>query len=150
MPRDLISDAHEWSDEIPGVPSVWDETTAKGTVLAFQRGKKTLLSLTLAWRVRGAVRACEVGAEGDHWRAVSRASWHVGSLAGAARLLESNAAVLGRAQRGGKPRVEQKGRSMSEQQLIAGAVRETVAWGSPVRAGVQRGDGKVTTGITGL
>jgi hypothetical protein len=66
MPRDLISDAHEWSDEIPGVPSVMGETTAKGTVLADQRGKKTLLSLTLARGVLCSRCACEVGAEEDH------------------------------------------------------------------------------------
>ena len=48
MPRHLISDAHEWINEIPTVPiyylailqpreRAWDD----------QRGKKTLLSLTL-------------------------------------------------------------------------------------------------------
>ena len=48
MPRHLISDAHEWINEIPTVPiyrlakpqpreRAWDS----------QRGKKTLLSLTL-------------------------------------------------------------------------------------------------------
>jgi hypothetical protein len=50
MPRHVISDAHEWSDEIPGVPTARGETTAKGTGLVCQRGKKTLLSLTLVVR----------------------------------------------------------------------------------------------------
>ena len=51
MPRHLISDAHEWINEIPTVPiyrlakpqpreRAWDS----------RRGKKTLLSLILIWR----------------------------------------------------------------------------------------------------
>ena len=48
MPRHLISDAHEWINEIPTVPYLLSsETTAKGTGLAESAGKKTLLSLTL-------------------------------------------------------------------------------------------------------
>ena len=54
MPRHLISDAHEWINEIPTVPTYYSakplrrERTTKN-----QRGKKTLLSLTL-------VRFCEM------------------------------------------------------------------------------------------
>ena len=33
MPRHLISDAHEWINEIPTVPTTSSETTAKGTGL---------------------------------------------------------------------------------------------------------------------
>ncbi|KAF1343522.1 hypothetical protein EJ07DRAFT_148496 [Lizonia empirigonia] len=48
MPRHLISDAHEWINEIPTVPIYYlAKTTAKGTGLAKSAGKKTLLSLTL-------------------------------------------------------------------------------------------------------
>jgi len=49
MPRHLISDAHEWINEIPHCPYLLSsETTAKGTgSWQNQRGKKTLLSLTL-------------------------------------------------------------------------------------------------------
>ena len=53
MPRHLISDAHEWINEIPTVPiyylakpQAWERASDR------QRGKKTLLSLTL-------VRFCE-------------------------------------------------------------------------------------------
>ena len=52
MPRHLISDAHEWINEIPTVPTYY---LAKPQPRAWdnQRGKKTLLSLTL-------VRLCEM------------------------------------------------------------------------------------------
>src|ERR1700678_3157379 len=70
MPRQLISDAHEWSNEIPTVPSgclanlqprerAWDA----------QRGKKTLLSLTLARPTRPSACRSEVGDLQDHWHA---------------------------------------------------------------------------------
>ena len=60
MPRHLISDAHEWINEIPTVPiyhlakpqpreRAWDN----------QRGKKTLLSLT-------PVRLCDMSSEVLH------------------------------------------------------------------------------------
>jgi len=49
MPRHLISDLHEWINEIPTVPTHylanlqhWERAMQK------QRGKKTLLSFTLA------------------------------------------------------------------------------------------------------
>ena len=48
MPRHLISDAHEWINEIPTVPSYYLAKPQQGErALQIQRGKKTLLSLTL-------------------------------------------------------------------------------------------------------
>ncbi|KAI5151490.1 hypothetical protein ENBRE01_2173 [Enteropsectra breve] len=117
------------------------ETTARGTGLGAQRGKKTLLSLTLAGsgRARGAGRKAG-GRAGE--RPLATRSPHefhseesfvvekedkkrekklaVGSLAGAARLQESNAAVQRQAQRGGKPREEHKGKSLPEQPRTGG------------------------------
>jgi hypothetical protein len=53
MPRHLISDAHEWINEIPTVPIYYLAKPQQGErTLQNQRGKKTLLSLTL-------VRLCE-------------------------------------------------------------------------------------------
>ena len=48
MPRHLISDAHEWINEIPTVP-IYHLAKPQPTERAWknQRGKKTLLSLTL-------------------------------------------------------------------------------------------------------
>ena len=43
MPRHLISDAHEWINEIPTVLS--SETTAKGTGLAKSAGKEDPVEL---------------------------------------------------------------------------------------------------------
>ena len=54
MPRHLISDAHEWINEIPTVPIYFlanPQPAERGR--KNQRGKKTLLSLTL-------VRRCEM------------------------------------------------------------------------------------------
>jgi hypothetical protein len=67
MPRHLISDAHEWINEIP-------------TRLTLPRDP-----------IRGHCQA--------------------GSLTGAVHLSKNNAGVLRPAQRGQKPRVEQKGKS---------------------------------------
>ncbi|MCE2661224.1 MAG: hypothetical protein LW716_00010 [Microcystis sp. 53602_E8] len=48
MPRHLISDAHEWINEIPTVPTYVPANPLQGERALFrQRGKKTLLSLTL-------------------------------------------------------------------------------------------------------
>ncbi|EFX60998.1 hypothetical protein DAPPUDRAFT_66379 [Daphnia pulex] len=48
MPRHLISDAHEWINEIPTVPIYYLANPLQGERAMFrQRGKKTLLSLTL-------------------------------------------------------------------------------------------------------
>ena len=57
MPRHLISDAHEWINEIPTVPT-YDPAKPQPRERAWrsQRGKKTLLSLTL-------VRLCGLARE---------------------------------------------------------------------------------------
>lgn len=48
MPRRLISDAHEWSNEIPTVPTYcFANQQPRERAWDMQRGKKTLLSLTL-------------------------------------------------------------------------------------------------------
>jgi hypothetical protein len=54
MPRHLISDAHEWINEIPTVPiHCLANPQPRERAWNNQRGKKTLLSLTL-------VRRCEM------------------------------------------------------------------------------------------
>ena len=46
MPRHLISDAHEWINEIPTVPTYYlSETAAKGTDLAESAGKEDPVEL---------------------------------------------------------------------------------------------------------
>ena len=48
MPRHLISDAHEWINEIPTVPIYYlAKPQPRERAWDNQRGKKTLLSLTL-------------------------------------------------------------------------------------------------------
>jgi len=48
MPRRLIRDAHEWINEVPAVPAFHPTKSQQGErALQTQRGKKTLLSLTL-------------------------------------------------------------------------------------------------------
>ena len=48
MPRHLISDAHEWINEIPTVPTyVLAKPQPRERAWQSWRGKKTLLSLTL-------------------------------------------------------------------------------------------------------
>jgi hypothetical protein len=50
MPRHLISDAHEWINEIPTVPIYYlAKPQPRERAWKKQRGKKTLLSLTLLW-----------------------------------------------------------------------------------------------------
>jgi len=57
MPRHLISDAHEWINEIPTVPIYHlAKPQPRERAWTHQRGKKTLLSLTL-------VRLCELTRE---------------------------------------------------------------------------------------
>ena len=54
MPRHLISDAHEWMNEIPTVPIYYlAKLQPRERAWQNQRGKKTLLSLTLVWGVFG-------------------------------------------------------------------------------------------------
>ena len=58
MPRHLISDAHEWISEIPTVPTCYlAKPQPRERAWGIQRGKKTLLSLTLVW-------ICEVSQAG--------------------------------------------------------------------------------------
>ena len=45
MPRHLISDAHEWINEIPAVPIYYLAQTAKGTGLAELAGKEDPVEL---------------------------------------------------------------------------------------------------------
>ncbi len=54
MPRHLISDAHEWMNEIPTVP-IYDlaKPQPRERTWVYQRGKKTLLSLTLVCSCEG-------------------------------------------------------------------------------------------------
>jgi hypothetical protein len=60
MPRHLISDAHEWINEIPTVPIYYlAKPQPRERTWEDQRGKKTLLSLTL-------VSYCE----GHLWRRI--------------------------------------------------------------------------------
>ena len=60
MPRHLISDAHEWINEIPTVPIYYlANPQPRERAWKNQRGKKTLLSLTL-------VRRCEMTCEMQH------------------------------------------------------------------------------------
>ena len=69
MPRHLISDVHEWINEIPTVPIYYlAKPQPRERAWHDQRGKKTLLSLTLVWRVErrrrcrisGSLRAFEI------------------------------------------------------------------------------------------
>jgi hypothetical protein len=53
MPRHLISDAHEWINEIPTVPIYYlAKPQPRERAWENQRGKKTLLSLTLVWHCK--------------------------------------------------------------------------------------------------
>jgi len=53
MPRHLICDAHEWINEIPTVPIYYlANLQPRERAWEWQRGKKTLLSLTLVWIVQ--------------------------------------------------------------------------------------------------
>ena len=48
MPRRRIMDAHEWINENPAVASCWRvNQPPRERAWLFQRGKKTLVSLTL-------------------------------------------------------------------------------------------------------
>lgn len=61
MPRHLISDAHEWINEIPTVPThALAKPQPRERAWQHQRGKKTLLSLTLVRVVKGVAR-CRIG-----------------------------------------------------------------------------------------
>jgi len=95
MPRHLISDAHEWSNEIPTVPTCkFANLQPRERAWDMQRGKKTLLSLTLVRLRSQHVCRSEVG---KLCKTTDLCSGDVnnlmGSLAGAARLLNNNADV---------------------------------------------------------
>jgi len=50
MPRHLISDAHEWINEVLTVPTnCFAKPQPRERAWKMRRGKKTLLSLTLIW-----------------------------------------------------------------------------------------------------
>ncbi|WZY99810.1 hypothetical protein YC2023_072139 [Brassica napus] len=90
MPRHLISDAHEWINEIPTVPVYYPaKPQPRERAWQNQRGKKTLLSLTLT---QDSLQRVNLG--GGHCQ--------VGCLAGAAHLLNDNA--------GGGSNLSDKGR----------------------------------------
>uniref|UniRef100_A0A674HV84 Uncharacterized protein n=1 Tax=Taeniopygia guttata TaxID=59729 RepID=A0A674HV84_TAEGU len=66
MPRHLISDAHEWMNEIPTVPTYYPaKPQPRERAWRNQRGKKTLLSLTgavhLSKRNAGVLRRAQGG-----------------------------------------------------------------------------------------
>ena len=64
MPRHLISDVHEWINEIPTVPIYYlAKPQPRERAWHDQRGKKTLLSLTLVWRVKRRRRCRISGSE---------------------------------------------------------------------------------------
>ena len=61
MPRHLISDAHEWMNEIPTVPTYYPaKPQPRERAWRNQRGKKTLLSLTLIYLVKS-IFWCRLG-----------------------------------------------------------------------------------------
>ncbi|KAF1855323.1 hypothetical protein Lal_00048019 [Lupinus albus] len=144
MPRHLISDAHEWINEIPTVPVYYPaKPQPRERAWRNQRGKKTLLSLTLAGRspcfwTQGRPRSVDPG--GRHCQ--------VGSLAGAAHLLKDNADELNE----NRNLVWNK-RVKARLILISSTNtnRESVAYRSFSPSEFEaRGVRKVTTGITGL
>jgi hypothetical protein len=66
MPRHLISDAHEWINEIPTVPIYYlAKPQPRERAWKNQRGKKTLLSLTLVRLVKRHERCRISGSFGD-------------------------------------------------------------------------------------
>jgi len=74
MPRHLISDAHEWINETPTVPiRITANPQPRERAWKKQRGKKTLLSLTLVCRAKWPSR-CSIGRSRkanlkySHWR----------------------------------------------------------------------------------
>ncbi|KAH3742174.1 hypothetical protein DPMN_048910 [Dreissena polymorpha] len=59
MPRHLISDAHEWINEIPTVSIYYLAKPQAGErACAHQRGKKTLLSFPLNPKVNIEIQRC--------------------------------------------------------------------------------------------
>ena len=65
MPRHLISDAHEWINEILTVPIyALANPQQRERALQNRRGKKTLLSLTLVWNEKW-IRRCRISGSSD-------------------------------------------------------------------------------------
>ena len=80
-----------------------------------------------------------------------RGHCEAGSLTGAVHLSNDNAGVLRPAQRGRKPRVEQKGKSWLDLSLQYGARSRNVGLSILfISEFEERGVRKITTGITGL
>ena len=68
MPRHLISDAHEWMNEIPTVPTYYPaKPQPREWAWRNQRGKKTLLSLTLVWHGEEVDRGERLNKPGNSW-----------------------------------------------------------------------------------
>ena len=85
------------------------------------------------------------------WRDPLRGHCEAGSLTGAVHLSNDNAGVLRPAQRGRKPRVEQKGKCWLDLSLQYGARSRNVGLSILfISEFEERGVRKITTGITGL
>jgi len=57
MPRHVICDAHEWINEIFTVPTRIRANLQRRERASYkERGKKTLLSLTLVWNCEGKIK----------------------------------------------------------------------------------------------
>ena len=68
MPRHLISDAHEWINEIPTVPIYYlAKPQPRERAWENQRGKKTLLSLTVIGLVKRLVGCRISGRRAPSW-----------------------------------------------------------------------------------
>ena len=132
IPRHLIGDLHEWSNETATVPTCrLVNTQPRERAWIGWRGEKTPLSSALARRSGAAVVAESVGSFGAGERptregrprspraphrggVAGRGQRLVRCLAGAARLRECSVGAQRSAQRGRKPGVERKGKSRLE------------------------------------
>jgi len=136
MPRHLICDAHERSNEVLTVPT-YNQAKSQPRERSWKakRGKKTLFSLTLVWNVVGWFEWCSNKWEYlrvHQWKTttfdVDVLTWgknqnlkskldvipghfQVGSLAGAAHLLNNNTDASNRTHFEWKSNVECKGKS---------------------------------------
>ena len=102
-------------------------------------------------RVRPSGRFFDSTAEALPLRDPLRGHCEAGSLTGAVHLSNDNAGVLRPAQRGRKPRVEQKGKCWLDLSLQYGARSRNVGLSILfISEFEERGVRKITTGITGL
>ena len=102
-------------------------------------------------RVRPSGRFFDSTAESLILRDPLRGHCEAGSLTGAVHLSNDNAGVLRPAQRGRKPRVEQKGKCWLDLSLQYGARSRNVGLSILfISEFEERGVRKITTGITGL